>query len=545
MALGLAGCMVGPDPVENPAHGLPPSWSSEPGTTVADRLQLSGWWRRLNDPELDSLIDEAVAGNLDVATAEARIREARAGYRQAGGALWPDVTGSASATRARSTNPVGTGSGPVSTQFRAGFDASWELDLFGGKRRALEAAARGLDAASADLRSTLLTLIGDVSDVYVDVRGTQARLDLARRTADSQRRTAELIRANAVFGLSSDLDTARADAQAATTEAAVRDLEAALTLSLNRLAVLTGKEPATLARRFQTPAPVPSPVFPIPTAIPAVVLEQRPDVQALGYRYAQSTAKVGQAEAALYPSVSLVGNIATTATSLGDLGRASTISWAFGPSVSVPIFNAGKLSAAVEMEEARRDQAFLSWRAGVLSALEEVENAIVSLARERERFERLDRSARSWEQALILSESLFRNGNASFLDLLDAERSAFSSQDMVLQSRMKITRDYIALNKALGGGWDGEAPSRVPTPSAGPAGDLSGSPAPERPATAAPQPAGAAQQPAGATPQPPASPVSPRLPEAPASPVPPGAAEAPAAQPDTRTPVPPVQESTP
>ena len=213
---------------------------------------------------------------------------------------------------------------------------------------------------------------------------------------------------------------------------------------------------------MKTPKPVPAPRLPIPTGIPADVLTARPDVRLAEAQYASATAKIGQAEAARYPSASLTGNIGTSGAKLGDLGKGSSISWSFGPSLTVPIFNAGQLKAAVEVTQAQRDQSFIAYQAAVLSALEDVENAIVALAQERIRSGKLASAARSYAEANRLASTLFQAGSSSFLDVLTAERSLYSASDARIESQVAIATDYIALNKALGGGWDGAIDSSRP-----------------------------------------------------------------------------------
>lgn len=450
LPLLLGACAVGPDYVA-PEVRLSPKWSND-GARAArpDRLATLGeWWKGFGDPLLDRLVEEAVAGNLDVAAAKAKVREARATRREAVGGMLPQVDGSGSADRLET---AGAG-GSVSSQFQAGLDASWELDLFGANARAVEAATRGAEAAEDDLHATLLTLVGDVATNYVEARGLQARIDLARRTARSQRRTAELTRTRFQAGSVSAVDGAKADAQAASTEATIPDLRAAYAQAVHRLSVLTGREPGALAALMAPEKPIPAPRRALPTGIPADVLHLRPDVRAAERRLAQSTASVGKAEAALYPSVSLTGQLSTTGVRLGDLGRASSIAWSWGPSVSVPIFQGGKLVAARDAADAERDQYLAAWKSSVLSALEDVENALVGLAQERLKGRKLAEATQRWRQAASLSRTLYANGSTSFLDVLDAERSLFSAEDSLLQSRVAVTVDHIALAKALGGGW--------------------------------------------------------------------------------------------
>ncbi|WP_027035183.1 efflux transporter outer membrane subunit [Mesorhizobium ciceri] len=459
-AVLLAGCVVGPD-YQTPILAMPASWSGHKPTKPAQPAQLSRWWQRLRDPELNTLVEDAVAGNLDVATAKAKIREARASYRQSAGTLLPSVDGSGSATRNKSAETT-SGSDATYSEYQAGFDASWELDLFGANRRGVEAARYGLDASQEELRSTLLTLVGDVASYYTQARGYQARIALARRSAASQRQTAELTRTMAQAGTATAADVAKAMGQAASTEAAVPTLEASYAQAVHRLAVLAGRPPASLNERLKRVAPIPAPRLPMPTGIPADLLLSRPDLRMAERQYAQYTAKIGQAEAARYPSVSLTGDISTAALKLGDLGKNSSIGWSFGPTLSVPLFNAGQLQAAVEVAKAQRDQYFIAYRSSVLTALEDVENALVLLSQERIRIGKLASSAKSYGEAASLEGMLYKAGETGLLDVLDAQRSLYSAEDSLLQSRVLLATNYIALNKALGGGWDGTVDSGKP-----------------------------------------------------------------------------------
>jgi len=447
----LTACSVGPD-YETPRLNLPRQFSRAP-EAVADRTNLSRWWTSLNDQLLDQLIEEAVAGNLDVAAAKARIREARADRREAIGGFFPSVDGSASAIRSKTASASG-GAGPVSSLYRAGFDASWEIDLFGARARTAEAATRGVEAADADLRSTLLTLVGDVASNYVALRGGQARIALARRTAASQRETAALTRSKFDAGSSSALDAANAKALAAGTEAGILALEISGAESAHRLGILLGREPGALLSRLERPAAIPAPRLSIRPGVPADLLSRRPDIAMAERQLAQATAKIGAAEAALYPSVSLTGSLSTSAAKIGDLGKGSTIGWSWGPTLTVPIFAGGELVAAVDVAHAQRDEYHLAFRSVVLTAMEDVENALVALSREQIRVRLLDESATSYRRAAELSRFLWRTGSSSFLDVLDAERSLHSTEDTLIQSRVAIATDVIALAKALGGGWD-------------------------------------------------------------------------------------------
>ena len=449
----LAACTVGPD-YAVPSLAVPASWNGKEAgaaaveTKAATVPALSRWWLALNDATLDRLIELARGQNLDLAAAKAKIREARATYRQVGGALSPTLDGTGSANRSRSN-------GSTSTNFQAGFDASWELDLFGGKQRRVEAAAYGLDVAEEDLRDTMLTLIGDIASNYVSARGFRARIALARRTADSQRETEALTRTMFQAGSSSGADMANAAGQASSTEANIPTLEISYAEAVHRLSVLTGQPPAALIGLIENNAPIPTPEKPVPAGVPADILLTRPDVRSAERQLAQYTALIGEAEAARYPSISLTGSISTSGSSIGDLAKGSSIGWLIGPSVSVPIFNGGQLAAAVDIAVAQRDQFEAAFRSAVLTALEDVENATVALAQERIRYRSLSEAANAYRDATQLARTLYQAGSSSFLDVLDAERSLYSAEDSLLQSQVAIAAGYVTLNKALGGGWDG------------------------------------------------------------------------------------------
>ncbi|MBB6250852.1 efflux transporter outer membrane subunit [Nitrospirillum iridis] len=463
-----AGCAVGPD-YRPPQQPVPAEWANgSPATTGA--LALSRWWQRLDDPLLDTLVEKAVQGNLDVASAKAKIREARASYRQAGGALLPTLSGSGSYTRSKSASGTTSslvGQSDVANQFQLGFDASWELDLFGANRRAVEAAGYGLAATEEDLRDTLLTLVGDVAAYYVEARGYQARLDLARRTAAAQRETADLTRVKFDTGALAATDAASAEGQAASTEAQIQALESSYAEAVHRLGILLGREPGALTQVLAGAGTIPKAPTALPAGIPADILSARPDVRAAERRLAQYTAKIGEAEAARYPSVSLTGSVTTTAAQAGNLAKGSAIGWSFGPTLNVPLFQGGQLEAAVDVAVAQRDQYAITLRSTVLTALEDVENALVALAKERARNERLAVSATAYRRAADLALALYKVGNTSFLEVLEAQRSQYSAEDSLVQSDAAIASDYIALNKALGGGWDGAIDADPPaaTPS--------------------------------------------------------------------------------
>ncbi|MBB5074236.1 NodT family efflux transporter outer membrane factor (OMF) lipoprotein [Bartonella callosciuri] len=448
----LSGCMVGPN-YHKTSFKVPSVWGQKTGQTSEQPIVLAGWWRSLNDPVLNALMNYAISENNSVAVAKAHVREARAGLGQAVGSLLPSVSGSISGTRNNSGQ-----SDAFLSQYLSGFDASWELDFFGGHKRGVEAARYGLEAAVEDLRATMVTLLGDVATNYVQVRGWQQKLSIVRKIAVSQRKTYELIRAKLTAGDASEIDVSNAQAQVANTEADISQMEANLAMSIHRLSVLTGQVPTALKDLLQKNAgqvKIPQPQWPISAGIPADVLLTRPDLRRAERQYAQATARIGQREADLYPSLTLTGNISTAATAIEQLWKNSTIGWSFGPGLRFPFFNRGQVVASVAVARAQRDQAFITYRAAVLGALEDVENALVRLTKEHQRLEKLIVANKAFLHSLKLSQRLFENGNTSFFELLNANRSYYSAQMALKDSRISLVTQYIALMKALGGGWDG------------------------------------------------------------------------------------------
>lgn len=448
-----------------PPHlALAAQWANAPQRSKATG-ELARWWLRLRDSLLTQLIDEAVDANPSVAKAKASVREARATVTQTASGLFPSVTGSGSVTDNKSSSAGSTGAGLGTspyTMYQAGFDASWELDLFGGTQRNIEAAVRSAQSAEDDLRYSLVTLLGDVAAYYIDARGYQARIALAKRTAASQRDTERLTRTKYEAGSATAVDLAKASAQAASTEANIPTYEAALAADAHRLGILLGRPPNAVTGLLAKSAPVPVPRMPLPTGIPADLLTNRSDVASAERKLAQATAKIGAAEADRYPSISLTGSVGTSALRVGDLAKYSSVSWSVGPSITVPVFDAGKRYATVKIAEAQRDQAFAAFHSTLLSALEEVENALVSLSSEKARAGKLAEAAKNYREAARLSRSLFETGSSNFLDVLDAERSLYSAEDSLIQSKVAIAKYYVTLAKALGGGWVDPVDSATP-----------------------------------------------------------------------------------
>jgi multidrug efflux system outer membrane protein len=450
----LQACTVGPS-FRRPEVEMPAAWSQGQGAVLAP--VSVAWWKEFRDPILDGLVDKALADNLDVATAAERVLAARGQSRAVRGALLPQLDSRASyAQRQTAGNATGIPNipGVEGSLLQAGFDASWEIDLFGGRRRALEAARGDVEAAEYQRGDVTVTVIGEIARHYVELRGAQLELDVARRNLADQRESLAIVRARERGGLTSGLDVARASAQADATSSAIPALEAYVLRSAHRLAVLVGEQPGALAAQLATSKPLPSAPAALPAVLPSDLLRRRPDLRAAESRLASATARIGVATADLYPRISLVGAAGLASVSASDFFRADSLAWSIGPTISWPIFRGGQIVATIEVRESEARQALIAWRASILAAMEEVENAIVTLDRERQRRAALAAAVRAQLDGVAIAEEQYRRGLRDYLAVLDARRSLFEQQTALARSETSVCVGLVALHKALGGGWE-------------------------------------------------------------------------------------------
>ncbi len=456
-AAALAGCApVGPN-YEKPALAAPAAWSGAPETAPAE---LAAWWTRFGDPALDRLVADAAAGNLDLRQAAARLREARENAVAAGSSLWPSAAAGGSGTRSRATeNGFGpTPPDPEHSLFKAGFDATWELDLFGGARRGVEAAEADAGAAAEDRRAVMVSLLGEVVRNYVELRGAQRQLAIVRDQVAAARGVVELTRARLAAGLSTELDLARAESLASSTEAGAPPLEVLRRRAVHRLGVLCGKPPAALAAALEADAPIPALPPTASIGLPSELLARRPDLRRAERQLAAATARIGVAVADLYPKFSLTGALGLESIRFGDLLDASSRTWSLGGAVRLPLFDRRKLRAAVSIREARASAAASAYELAFLVALEEVENALAAASQESRRATTLRAAEESSAKASRLARDLHDKGLVSFFDVLETERGLFQAQSARAQSEAQLASAVVALYKSLGGGWEaGEA----------------------------------------------------------------------------------------
>lgn len=465
----LPGCTVGPA-YHPPAVQVAAQWSSPlAGGETGSSASAAVWWKNFNDPELDSLIERAVKSNLDLKIATARVREARAQYGVTSADLWPSVGSSGSYERQlQSKHQPILGAIPLPANvpfennvYQAGFDASWEIDVFGGTRRAVEAAKTGAAAAEYGRRAALVSLLGEVARYYVEARGFQQRLAIARQNIEAQQVIVALARSRFKGGLTSELDVQQAAALLATTEAQVPALETSFKEAAHRLGVLLGQPPGALLAELSKEAPIPDALPGVPVGLPSELLQRRPDIQQAERELAGANARIGMAVADLYPKFSLTGDAGLQSVSASDWFSAGSRFWSVGPTVQWKIFDAGRIRANIKVQNAREEQALAHYEQTVLASFEDVENALTAYAKEQTRRQSLADAVQANRQALEMASQLYQSGLADFLRVLESQRSLYESQDALVQSERTVILNLIKLYKALGGGWEGLAGEAV------------------------------------------------------------------------------------
>jgi NodT family efflux transporter outer membrane factor (OMF) lipoprotein len=434
----------------------PPSAGTVPAVAGDTVTPIGEYWRALGDTTLNRLLDQALSGNLDVEAAQARIRGARAVKLEATLDFVPTVTAVGGYTRQRlsgATFPIGNGTFPDQDIWDAGFDASWELDVFGRIRRGVQARGALVGAAEEELRDIRVSLAAELARVYFELRGAQEQLAVAQRNGENQRRTLELTRQRLDAGRGTAFDTERAQAQLSITLASVPRLEAQVAAAQYRLGVLVGRPPATVARELQQAAAMPSLPATVAVAAPDSLIRRRPDVAAAERRIAAEHAFVGAAKADYLPRLNLGGNAGFSSAEFGDLGGDGTFRYAVGPVITWPALNLGRVKARVDVARSLEAEARAQYNQTVLRALEEVETALVRYRTSLGRVDRFDEAAQASARAAELARLRFTGGVADFLQVLDAERTQLEAEDQLAQSRTEASTAYAALYKALGGEW--------------------------------------------------------------------------------------------
>jgi multidrug efflux system outer membrane protein len=461
-ALAAYGCSVGPN-YHSPKMEVSPQWSELPASGVvggAPVAQLSYWWTVFGDAQLNSLIARAIQSNLDLRIAVARIREARAQKGVVAADAYPTLDAAGTYARSRaSENQPGGSSGKDTNLFQLGFDASWEIDVFGGVRRAVEAASADIGVAEENRRDVLVILLSDVALNYLDLRGSQLRIAIARENISGQRKTLELTEGRYQVGLSNELEVAQARAQLASTESQVPALETAVKRDIHRLGVLLGQEPGLLLSELSVEAPIPPTPPEVPAGLPSELLQRRPDVRRAERQLAAATARIGVATVDLFPKFSLTGVVGQESVSLSDVALPSSRLYSIGPTVSWRVLDFGRIRSNIKVQDARQEQALIFYEKAVLTALEDVENSLVAYSKEQATRSSLTEAVEANQRALNISTELYSKGLADFLNVLDSQRSLYLSQDALAQSDQRVSTNLVALFKALGGGWEMAGPN--------------------------------------------------------------------------------------
>lgn len=457
------GCAVGPD-FKIPEAPVPAEWAGPPplpAVTPAEQ-DLARWWAVFDDKLLASLIQESLESNLDLKFAAARIRQARAARGIAESFLGPTIDATGSYQRSEMAVSPSTGTGRstgntvsvTSSQYFAGFDAAWELDIFGGVRRGIEAADADLQASVEARRDVLVTLTAEVARNYIDLRAFQQRISIARQNLEAQAQSARLTRQRFEAGLASGLDVANAEAQMATTAAQIPLLEASARQAIYSLGVLLGLPASALVQELTPALAIPTAPPSAPVGLPSDLLRRRPDIRQAEAAAHAATARIGVAEADLYPRFTITGSIGVKSSDLGSWLEWSNRLWSIGPGVSWRVFDMGRIRSDIAQQEALQEQSLIDFQKTVLFALQEVENALIDLDREQERRKALVNAVAFNRKAVDLSIKLYTEGQTDFLNVLQAQRSLFVTEEALALSTRSLSTNLVALYKALGGGWD-------------------------------------------------------------------------------------------
>ena len=453
LALLLAGCASGIQSANQSLDvAVPTAWSSATASngTSAAAISLAQWWQGFDDPQLTDLITQALQAHTSVRAAQAALQQARAQLDVQNAGLAPRVGASASAQRSKA------GGASAGNSFQAGLDASWEPDVWGGQRSAIAASEADAQAAQANLGAVQVSLAAEVALNYITLRSLQERLAIARSNLANQQETLQISQWRLQAGLVTSLVTEQARASTAQTAAQIPALETSLSQSRHALAVLTGQPPGALESALADAHPVPQAADTLALAIPADTLRQRPDVRAAEQRVSAAWARVAQADAARYPDFRLSGSLSLRALTLGALSNGASVANALLASVSGSLLDGGAALAQVRVQEASAEQVRLNYQATVLTALTEVEDALVALRGDRERLVQLRIAAEAADNAALLANDRYNSGLIDFQTVLETQRTLLSTQDSVASTRASLSANHVRLYKALGGGWQPE-----------------------------------------------------------------------------------------
>ena len=460
LCLLLGACTLGPDFERPKPPDMPPVWNS----ATAPEPLAPDWWSAFGDPGLTALEERVAESNLDIRAATLRLAESRAQRGIIAAGEFPTVNGNAiyQHIKPSAKGPLAALSqgAPVKSLdfYQYGFDATWELDLWGKVRRAVEAADAQIDASAEARRDALVSVLAEVARDYLRLRGIQAQLRISKANLATAQDILDLTKKRANDGLSSQLDVANAGAQAATIAADIPQLEQQQAQAINQLSFLLAQPPGALADELIEPNPVPPPPPKVPVGLPSELAQRRPDIRQAEAQLHAATAQIGVAKANFYPSVTLSASFALQAGKFADLANWDSRSLTAGPLVSIPIFEGGKLTGNLVLTETRQQEAALDYQRVVLSAWQEVADALVAYQAEQHRRDRISVAVAENRRALKLARAQYADGFASFLQVLTAQQQLLAAEQKEADSITTVSANLVALYKALGGGWETKFP---------------------------------------------------------------------------------------
>jgi NodT family efflux transporter outer membrane factor (OMF) lipoprotein len=471
MSVALTGCMVGPDyrrpPTTMPSAFTALSPSTQPATYSANNspVDIADWWRSFGDPELDSLIDRAIAANFDLEIALTRLQEARTREIVVEGGALPVLDASGAVARGSGTNstknrvagPLNAGTNTTGlkeiTQV-VGFDAGWELDLFGRYRREIEAAKYDTQAAAETRNAVLITVVSDVARAYTQVRALQMRLKIANDNIDIERTTVDVVQQRFDRGLTNELDLALAKRQLATLQSQIAPLVAEMSAVQRQLAVLLGEYPEDLSAELEQPGPLPEMPRRIQAGLPLDLLRRRPDIRQAERELASNTALIGARIADLFPRLAVTAGAGLQGQGMGRPPVGNTFIWSAGPAAYWPLLDFGALDALIEIQDLRTHEALVNYRKTIVNAVEEVDDALSAYSAQQDRLQNLTDALAASQRAVTLANQRYNRGLTDFLNVTDAERQLYELQDQYAIAQEDVVVQCIAIYKGLGGGWE-------------------------------------------------------------------------------------------
>jgi NodT family efflux transporter outer membrane factor (OMF) lipoprotein len=461
--VGLTACAVGPR-YRTPKPDAPPAFAAQAAAN-APIAEMAAWWRGLNDAELNSLVDRAVKSNLDIEIALDRLQQARTYEAVVVGHALPEVDASAAAARGTGTDlsrgraeqglvSADNSSGLQHINTLAGFDAVWEIDIFGKLRREFEAARDDTQAARARRCDVLTTVVADVVRAYVDLRGFQVRAGILHKASDVLRESLRLVNIRYQRGITNELDVALATRELATLEAEIAPVDAEVNAAQYTLAVLVGEYPENMVKELSAPDLIPS--MPPPTApgVPLDLLKRRPDIQEAERELAAATARIGVATANLFPEVAVVGAIGSQGQGWGTVPSVSKHVWSFGPGAVWPLLDFGALDAQVDIAGLAAQASLANYKKTILTAVQQVDTSLDAYEAEQQRVEKLGTAMLAGQRAVDLAGARYDRGLTDFLNVVDAERQFYDLQEQYAAAQVAEGEQFVQLYKSLGGGWE-------------------------------------------------------------------------------------------